>query len=608
LRESEERFRTIAESLPVQISISRISDATLRFTNEAYDKTFGFKKGELIGRKVQNLYFNPEDQQKVNAILKEQGHLDNKELKVKKADGAPFWIITSIRTITLGGEPSYINACIDITESKKAEEMLIRSRQEWIETFDLIPDLIAIIDNEHRIVKANKAMLNKINVSGNDAAGLYCYEYIHGDNKPHPSCPHALMLKDGKQYVSEIFEMRIGGDFLVSVTPIVDANGNIEGSVHVARDITERKRAEKELRESREKLDLALDNGSIGVWEWNIITNAIEWDERMEKIFGIGSGTFEGNYDAFEKFLVDEDIAHTRKAISNTLEFNVPFETIYRIQLKNGEIKYISTKALVNRDSEGKPQRMIGVCYDITEMKKGAEQSLFKLNEDLLRSNKELEQFAYVASHDLQEPLRMVSSFTQLLSKRYKDKLDEEANEFIQFAVDGAFRMQGLINDLLEYSRIETKGKKLSAVYIHDVLGQTIINLSLKIKEKNALVTCDELPTVMADGGQMIQLFQNLIGNALKFCKTTPMVHISAKEEKDHYLFSVRDNGIGIEPQYFDKIFQIFQRLHQKDEYSGTGIGLAICRRIAERHGGKIWVESEPGEGTTFKFTIRKNK
>jgi light-regulated signal transduction histidine kinase (bacteriophytochrome) len=168
--------------------------------------------------------------------------------------------------------------------------------------------------------------------------------------------------------------------------------------------------------------------------------------------------------------------------------------------------------------------------------------------------------------------------------------------------------MQTLINDLLEYSRVETRGKDLSITDMHDILGQTINNLSIKIKEKNALVTNDELPAIFADEGQMVQLFQNLIGNALKFCKTSPRIHISAKEEKDDYLFSVRDNGIGIESQYFDRIFQIFQRLHTKEEYGGTGIGLAICRRIVERHGGKIWVESQPGEGTEFKFTIRKNK
>jgi light-regulated signal transduction histidine kinase (bacteriophytochrome) len=248
---------------------------------------------------------------------------------------------------------------------------------------------------------------------------------------------------------------------------------------------------------------------------------------------------------------------------------------------------------------------MTGVCFDITKMKKRTEQTLLNLEEDLLRSNKELEQFAYVASHDLQEPLRMISSFTQLLSMRYKDKLDHEAQEFIMYAVDGASRMQALINDLLEYSRIGTRGKDLSVTDMHSILGQTLNNLSIKIKEKNALITNDELPAVYADGGQMVQLMQNLIGNAIKFCDTSPIIHISANVERDHFLFTVKDNGI-IESRYFERIFQIFQRLHAKDEYGGTGIGLAICRRIVERHGGKIWVESKPGEGTMFKFTILK--
>ncbi len=297
-----------------------------------------------------------------------------------------------------------------------------------------------------------------------------------------------------------------------------------------------------------------------------------------------------------------------RSAFRQAIEKDIPLDTVYRIKLNNDKINYISSKALVEKDNNGKPIKMSGVCFDITEMKKGTEKALFRLNENLLRSNKELEQFAYIASHDLQEPLRMVSSFTQLLSQRYKDKLDQDAQEFIQFAVDGARRMQVLINDLLEFSRIETRGKKFSAVDMHSVLGHTIKNLSIIIKEKNALVITDELPTVIADEGQMIQLFQNLIGNSLKFCNSLPMIHISAKEEKDHYLFKVNDNGIGIESQYFNKIFQIFQRLQPKEVYGGTGIGLAICKRIVERHGGKIWVESKPGEGSNFYFTINKTK
>ncbi len=365
-------------------------------------------------------------------------------------------------------------------------------------------------------------------------------------------------------------------------------------------------KAEKELQELEEKLTLALENASIGVWVWDILTNEIEWDERMEHMFGIEPGSFAKTYEAFEAFLVDEDIPHTRIALQKALEKEIHFETVYRVKLRDGGVKYINAKALVTKDDKGKPVKMTGVCFDITEMKKDAEQVLFKLNEELMRSNKELEQFAYIASHDLQEPLRMVSSFTQLLSKRYKDKLDKDAQEFIQFAVDGASRMQTLINDLLAFSRIQTKIKEFNYVDMHEVLGQVVYNLNINIQAQNALITNGELSVVYADEGQMTQLLQNIIGNALKFSKNTPLIHISSKEENEHFIFSVKDNGIGIEKQYFERIFQIFQRLLPKDEYEGTGIGLAICKRIIERHGGKIWVESEINKGTTFYFTIKK--
>jgi len=281
-------------------------------------------------------------------------------------------------------------------------------------------------------------------------------------------------------------------------------------------------------------------------------------------------------------------------------------DTIFRTRLISGEIKYIDAKARIERDLQGRPVKMTGVCLDITSMQKATETTLLSLNEDLLRSNKELEQFAYVASHDLQEPLRMVSSFTQLLAARYQDKLDKQAQEFIGFAVDGAQRMQRLINDLLQFSRIKTRGKSLSIVNMNDIVKLTIHNLSLKIKEKKAVVTSDHLPSVFADDGQMVQLLQNLFDNALKFSAKDPRIHISATEEPDNYRFSVSDNGIGIESKYYDRIFQIFQRLHLREEYSGTGIGLAICKRIIERHGGKIWVESN-GNGTIFQFTLRKS-
>jgi signal transduction histidine kinase len=235
-----------------------------------------------------------------------------------------------------------------------------------------------------------------------------------------------------------------------------------------------------------------------------------------------------------------------------------------------------------------------------------AEERLEHYAAELERSNKELQQFAYVASHDLQEPLRMVSSYVQLLERRYKDKLDDDAKDFIAFAVDGANRMQRLINALLAYSRIETRGKPFERTDCSAALSDALANLALTIEEANATITHDPLPTVMADEVQLIQTFQNLISNAIKFRRNdvVPQVHISAEEQDSQWLFSVRDNGIGIDPEHQDRAFAVFQRLHTREEYPGTGIGLAVCKRIIERHGGRIWVESEPDQGSTFYFTL----
>jgi signal transduction histidine kinase len=231
--------------------------------------------------------------------------------------------------------------------------------------------------------------------------------------------------------------------------------------------------------------------------------------------------------------------------------------------------------------------------------------SLNKQADELKRSNADLEQFAYVASHDLQEPLRMVSGFTGLLKRRYGGKLDADADEYIEFAVSGANRMQSLINDLLGYSRVGREEVAAKAVDTQAALDQALANLQTAIEDRSAMVSCGQLPMVWANHGMLVRLFQNLISNALKFCKAErPIVRIQAEARGGDWVFSVADNGIGIDPQYKDRVFLIFQRLHKQSEYPGTGIGLAVCKRIVERNGGRIWLESEPGKGTTFFFTL----
>ncbi|AMV73597.1 hypothetical protein JCM30471_20140 [Desulfuromonas carbonis] len=293
---------------------------------------------------------------------------------------------------------------------------------------------------------------------------------------------------------------------------------------------------------------------------------------------------------------------------SRALRSGKPEEVETQGELEDGQRVEVCIRAFPLQDESGRGSGFIEVIEDISE-RKAAQQALKKTVADLQRSNRELEQFAYVASHDLQEPLRMVNSYVQLLARRYQGRLDADADEFIGFAVEGASRMQRLINDLLTFSRAGRQDEALVPVDCDQLLATVRQNLKLAIEKSGATLEVAPLPTVLGAGSQLVQVFQNLIANALKFHgDKPPQIEIAATRQGDKYIFSVRDHGIGIDPQYFSKIFIIFQRLHGKKEYPGTGIGLAVTKKIIEQHGGRIWIESSPGAGTTFFFTLRGAK
>jgi len=313
-----------------------------------------------------------------------------------------------------------------------------------------------------------------------------------------------------------------------------------------------------------------------------------------------------------------KEIAEFSKSTANAgkwWNWNAPAESwpiIYNnrqagtVVLKVSErVAYLKTAAVLSVSlTIGLSLALLIYRYPLRVVRK-IEGELDETIDKLYRSNTDLEQFAYIASHDLQEPLRMVNSYVKLLARRYQGKLDSDADEFIAFAVDGAVRMQGLINDLLTYSRVNTRGNELARIDSGKILTDVIQNLKLAIEEHKATITYDTLPTVSADGSQLGQLFQNLIGNAIKFHgDAPPRVHIAAENQGDKWLFSVRDNGIGIPSEAYQRVFNIFQRLHTRAEYPGTGIGLAVCKKIVERHGGMIWLTSTEGSGTTFYFTL----
>jgi PAS domain S-box-containing protein len=372
---------------------------------------------------------------------------------------------------------------------------------------------------------------------------------------------------------------------------------------NLQREIVERQRIEGALRESEARISMLLENLPQKIFMKDRNHRWVSINEKLAQDFGIHPEEVVGkvNADLFPKELADKYYEDDKRIMETGQTED--FEERYFLEDKMTWVQTIKTPV---RDKSGNIVGLLGIFWDITA-RKNAEDQLRRTLADLERSNKELEQFAYVASHDLQEPLRMVASYTQLLAQRYQGKLDDRARKYINYAVDGAVRMQLLINDLLTYSRIGTKGKPLELTDAHTVLGEAINNLKMNIDEARATIINDELPEVRVDASQLVQLFQNLIINAVKFRgEKRPHVHISARDEGREWLFSVRDNGIGIDQRYADKLFVIFQRLHTKEEYPGSGIGLAICKKIVGRHGGRIWFESVLGKGTTFYFTIPK--
>ena len=286
---------------------------------------------------------------------------------------------------------------------------------------------------------------------------------------------------------------------------------------------------------------------------------------------------------------------------------NHPYDQLVRYQHKDGSTVWVRCRGLVIRDAWGKPIRMLGAHTDVTELK-NAEKALAKNVADLAHSNKALEQFAYVASHDLKEPLRMVTSYVEILSRALADRLSEKERKYMAYALDGATRMHTLIHDLLAFSRLNSAPLTRDTFPLNEVLADCLHDLQAAISDENAEVTCDNLPIIVADKIKLHQLFQNLINNGVKFHgDAPPRIHVGVRDQRRMWEFSVRDNGIGMEMEFTERIFMIFQRLHTRTDYPGTGIGLAICKEIVERHGGKIWVTSAIGKGTTFSFTLPKS-
>jgi PAS domain S-box-containing protein len=499
--------------------------------------------------------------------------------------------------------PGYAGVAQDPTERQGMEEKL-RLQSAALEAAAIA---IVITDPEATILWVNSAFTTLTGYTAEEAVGQNPRVLRSGkhDQPFYANLWNTILA--GKVWHGELTNRRKDGtpyDEEMTITPVPDESGTIQNFIAIKQDVTQRKQAEEERKFRNAILSTQMETSIDGILVVGRRNDEIlSYNQRFVDMWGIPPAVLESGSDqrALEAVLSKLSDAEVFLQRVKHLYASRHETSQEEVALRDG--RTIDRYSAPMFGSDGQYYGRIWYFRDITERKR-AEEKLKLTVADLARSNKDLEQFAYVASHDLQEPLRMVSSYTQLLARRYQGRLDAKADKYITYAVDGANRMQRLIEDLLAYSRVGTRARGFEPTDCTAVLDQALANLKAAIEKSEAVVTHDPLPRVVHDKLLLVQLFQNLIGNAIKFHVEAPRIHVSAEQKGDEWVFAVCDNGIGIEAQYAERIFTIFQRLHTNEEYAGTGIGLAICKKIVERRGGRIWVESQPGRGSTFYFTV----
>lgn len=496
------------------------------------------------------------------------------------------------------------NAINEMTKRLNEDITTIRRTEEKFQgLLESAPDAIVIADTEGRITLVNSQTEELFGYPREELLGKPVETLIPARYRnAHPGHRANFLTKPHTRHMGAGLELnglhRDGREFPIeiSLSPIKAEDGLLV--ISDIRDISERRRMET----LTGRLGRILDRSSNEIYVFDAESlHFIQANQGAQQNLGYTMEELEQltPLDLKPEFSKDEfDVLI--EPLRTAEKDQIVFETIHK--RKDGTTYPVEVRLQLSRQE--KPAVFVAVIQDISE-RRLAERTLKKHAEELERSNAELERFAYVASHDLQEPLRMVASYVQLLQRRYQGKLDKDADEFIAYAVDGASQMKLLINDLLAYSRVGSNSKSFETMDVETALEKALANLKAAINENDAEITHGPLPTVFADDGQLTLLFQNLIGNAIKFhSKKTPRIQVSAEQDSKGWVFSIQDNGIGIDPEYVERIFIIFQRLHTREDYPGTGIGLAICKKIVECHGGRIWVESTPGKGTKFYFTL----
>lgn len=439
---------------------------------------------------------------------------------------------------------------------------------------------------------------------GGEVQGRRCHDVLARRDEPCALCSHEKILGPnlGQPYTWDHM-VPLTGRWYRSTDKAIRWFDGRWVRLSIATDIDDTVHALSRLDRANDRLRVATASAGLGVWEWVVSTGELFWDENLHDLYGITPDDFHGRFEDWAEHCHPDDLSRVETELAAAMAARTTFRTTFRIiRADDGRVRDLDAYGIPVVDEDtGEVERLLGVSQDITARQDVAREREAALR-DLERSNRELEQFAYVASHDLQEPLRMVASYTQLLAERLGDEMDDTSRMYVDYAVDGATRMQLLIKDLLTFSRVVRQAESFEEFDLLDVVNQSLHDLGPRIEESGAVVEVGPLPRIVADRARIAQLVQNLVSNALKFHDEgkTPRVEIQGEVVDDGWAFRVTDDGIGIDPRYEDTVFRIFDRLHGRDRFPGTGIGLAICRRVVELHGGRIWFTSELDRGTTF--------
>ncbi len=596
--EAHEQFRAIVETTPECVKIVA-ADGTLLFMNSPGLGMVGAPSAEAVtGKSVYDL-IAPEDKDRFRQFNERicRGEKGSLEFDIVGLQGARRHMETHAAPLRhLDGTVVHLAVTHDITERKRGERAALLLGA----IVDSSDDAIISKDLNGVITSWNKGAERLFGYTAAETIGQPVTILIPPDRlEEEPNILSRLKRGERVEHFETLRRKKDGTliDISLTISPVKDRRGNIVGASKIARDITDRKQAEAALLASEARFRQLADTMPQIVWTARPDGYADYYNQRWYEFTGFAGATFGDN--SFEPILHPDDIERSRESYYGAIQSGKPFNIEYRFWDRHEQRwRWFMGRALPICDAAGNIVKWFGSCTDIDDQK--------RVEDDLRRANQDLEQFAFSASHDLQEPLRTVKIYSELLTKEYGDTIEDQGRTYLTYLCGGATRMEMLVRDLLSYTQVAKFEAPTEAVDGAEALASTLASLAGVIAETGAQIIAGPLPSPRVHRAHLQQLFQNLVGNAIKYRSPDrkPVVRVTAELQNGHWSFAVTDNGIGIDPVYKEKIFGLFKRLHTSEEYSGTGIGLAICRRIVDRYHGRIWVESEPGKGSTFRFTL----